>query len=218
MLDQVAGTVVYSTQHLLEPPYEVQPASGWKTSPSSYSVPWQLLAKINGIDDPNSLRPGERLKVVRGPFNAVVNLQKRELTLRASQRLVRRPLPDRRWHRTAAATKARTRFPTSSTTRSTTAARRSSAPATPANPLGEPLDRPGQRHGHPRHRPRRKTSAAPTCPARSASSPQDVEDVYDILATGSQSHDPPLTRRLRRLAPARRSSSCSLPAQHDAAA
>jgi lipoprotein-anchoring transpeptidase ErfK/SrfK len=81
LLDQVAGTVVYSTQHLLEPPYEVQPGERLEDIAQRYNVPWQLLAKINGIDDPASLRPGERIKVVRGPFNAVVDLEKRELTL-----------------------------------------------------------------------------------------------------------------------------------------
>ncbi|MEX2114528.1 MAG: L,D-transpeptidase family protein [Pirellulales bacterium] len=81
LLDQVAGTVVYSTQHLLEPPYEVQPSERLEDIAQRYSVPWQLLAKINGIDDPGTLRPGERIKVVRGPFNAVVDLERRELTL-----------------------------------------------------------------------------------------------------------------------------------------
>src|SRR4029078_12932264 len=40
----------------------------------------QLLGKINGIDDPQSIRPGERLKVVRGPFSAVISLEKRTVT------------------------------------------------------------------------------------------------------------------------------------------
>jgi lipoprotein-anchoring transpeptidase ErfK/SrfK len=81
LLDQVAGTVVYSTQHLLEPPYEVQAGERLEDIAQRYNVSWQLLAKINGIDDPAALRPGERIKVVRGPFNAVVDLERRELTL-----------------------------------------------------------------------------------------------------------------------------------------
>lgn len=81
LLDQIAGTVVYSTQHLLEAPYEVQSGERLEDIGQRYDVPWQLLAKINGIDDPQSLRPGERLKVVRGPFTAVVSLQKREMTV-----------------------------------------------------------------------------------------------------------------------------------------
>jgi lipoprotein-anchoring transpeptidase ErfK/SrfK len=81
LLDQVAGTVVYSTQHLMEPPYEVQPGERLEDIAQRYSVPWELLAKVNGIDDPSGLRPGERLKVVRGPFSALVSLDKRQLTL-----------------------------------------------------------------------------------------------------------------------------------------
>ncbi len=84
LLDQVAGTVVYSTQNLAEPPYEVQPGERLEDIGDKYGVPWQLLAKINGIDDPAALRPGERLKVMRGPFQAVVSLGKRELTLFAA--------------------------------------------------------------------------------------------------------------------------------------
>lgn len=81
LLDQVAGTVIYSTQHLLESPYEVQQGERLEDIAQRYNIPWQLLAKINGIDDPQSLRPGERLKVMRGPFSAVLSLEKRQLTL-----------------------------------------------------------------------------------------------------------------------------------------
>jgi hypothetical protein len=41
----------------------------------------QLLAKINGVDDPNRLLPGEHLKVIRGPFDAVVSISRRRLSL-----------------------------------------------------------------------------------------------------------------------------------------
>jgi lipoprotein-anchoring transpeptidase ErfK/SrfK len=81
LLDQVAGTVVYSTQNLLEAPVEVQPGERLEDIAQRYQVSPQLLAKINGIEDPNSLRPGERLKVVRGPFAAVVNVEKKQLTV-----------------------------------------------------------------------------------------------------------------------------------------
>ncbi len=81
LLDQLAGTVIYSTQNLMEPACEVQQGETLERIAQRYNVPWQLLAKINGIDDPNSLRPGERLKVVRGPFSAVISLEKHTLTL-----------------------------------------------------------------------------------------------------------------------------------------
>ena len=81
LLDQLAGTVIYSTQNLMEPACEVQQGETLERIAQRYNVPWQLLAKINGIEDPHSLRPGERLKVVRGPFSAVISLEKHTLTL-----------------------------------------------------------------------------------------------------------------------------------------
>jgi hypothetical protein len=81
LLGQLAGTVVYSRQHLLQPAYKVQAGDRLETIAAQYKVPWQLLAKINGIDDPNRLVPGDELKVIRGPFTAIVDLEKRQLTL-----------------------------------------------------------------------------------------------------------------------------------------
>lgn len=81
LLDQLAGAVVYSRQHLLEPPYTVKPGEKLQQIASQYRVPWQLLAKINGIRHPEDLQPGQQLKVVRGPFEAVVHLDRYELTL-----------------------------------------------------------------------------------------------------------------------------------------
>lgn len=81
LLDQVAGTVVYSRQHILEPPYTVQSGDTLPQIAQKYDVPWELLAKINGIAQPDQLAPGTQLKVVRGPFEAAVRLQRRELVL-----------------------------------------------------------------------------------------------------------------------------------------
>ncbi|RMF88486.1 MAG: LysM peptidoglycan-binding domain-containing protein [Planctomycetota bacterium] len=81
LLDQVAGTVIFSRQHLLEPPYTVKPGETLGQIADRYAVPWELLAKINGIRDPDHIPPGTQLKVVRGPFDAIVRLQERELTL-----------------------------------------------------------------------------------------------------------------------------------------
>ena len=82
LLDQVAGTVVYSPEHLLERPYTVQSGDTLPRIARAYGVPWQLLAKINGIQDPENLQPGQELKVVRGPFDAVIHLDTHELTLK----------------------------------------------------------------------------------------------------------------------------------------
>ena len=81
LLSQLAGTVIYSTESLLEPPYVVQPGETLQDIAQRYSVPWQLLARINGVAEPQALQPGQSLKVVRGPFSAMIDLSERRLTL-----------------------------------------------------------------------------------------------------------------------------------------
>jgi LysM repeat protein len=81
LLSQLAGTVVYSTEHRLEPPYTVHSGDTLQTIAQQYDVPWQLLAKINGIPAANMVQPGQQLKVIHGPFSAVVELDKNQMTL-----------------------------------------------------------------------------------------------------------------------------------------
>ncbi|TWU41383.1 putative L,D-transpeptidase YkuD [Novipirellula aureliae] len=80
-LDALAAEVIYSKQHLLEQPYRVGHHETLMQIAVRYEVPWQLLANINGVDDPITVLPGTELKVVRGPFRAEVNLSTQELTL-----------------------------------------------------------------------------------------------------------------------------------------
>jgi hypothetical protein len=97
LLDQLAGTVVYSRQHHLEPPYVTQSGDTIDRIAQRYNVPWQLLARINGLMPPGAsnadsaakdqpLPVGRVLKVIRGPFDAVVHLDRRELTLMVGSR------------------------------------------------------------------------------------------------------------------------------------
>jgi hypothetical protein len=81
LLDQLAGTVIYSRQHLLEPAYKVQSGDTLERIARYYDVSPSLLAKINGIRDPMQLQPGMELKVLRGPFDAVIDLGRYEMTL-----------------------------------------------------------------------------------------------------------------------------------------
>jgi LysM repeat protein len=81
LLGQLAGTVIYSQQDLLLPPHVVAPGETLPAIAGPLGVPWQLLAKINGVADPLQLMPGEHLKVVRGPFDAVVSVARRRLSL-----------------------------------------------------------------------------------------------------------------------------------------
>lgn len=81
LLDQLAGTVVYSRQHLMEDAYTVRPGDTLEQIATLYQVPWKLLANINGIRDPIRLEAGSQLKVVRGPFDAQIDLTDMVLTL-----------------------------------------------------------------------------------------------------------------------------------------
>ncbi len=97
LLDQLAGTVIYSRRHLLEPAYVVQQGDTLEKVALKYSIPWQLIAKINGLLPPNAsnaedvvkdqpLPLGMQLKVVRGPFDALIHLDKHELILMLPER------------------------------------------------------------------------------------------------------------------------------------
>jgi hypothetical protein len=84
LLGQLAGTVIYSQQDLLLPPHVVAPGETLDSIAAGHRVPWQLLAKINGVDDPKRLVPGEAVKLVRGPFDAVVSVSRRRLSLQVA--------------------------------------------------------------------------------------------------------------------------------------
>ena len=81
LLGQLAGTVIYSQDDLLLPPHVVAPGETLQTIAMPLGVSWQLLAKINGVGDPGQLVPGERLKLLRGPFDAVVSVSRRRLSI-----------------------------------------------------------------------------------------------------------------------------------------
>lgn len=80
-LDPLAGEVIYSRRHLLEQPHRVGQNETLMEIAAKYDTPWQLLANINGIEDPVIVLPGTELKVVRGPFRAEINLARSELTI-----------------------------------------------------------------------------------------------------------------------------------------
>jgi LysM repeat protein len=86
LLSQLAGSVIYSREHRLEPPYMVQAGEQLEDIAQKYEVPWQLLAKINGLATSEHLQPGQQLKVVRGPFSARIDLSERTLVLMLNRR------------------------------------------------------------------------------------------------------------------------------------
>jgi lipoprotein-anchoring transpeptidase ErfK/SrfK len=85
LLDPLAAKVVYSPDHLITDPHVVQRGESLAQIAAMNQVSPELLANINGLENPNLLIPGSKLKVLRGPFRAEVDLQKKELTLFAGQ-------------------------------------------------------------------------------------------------------------------------------------
>lgn len=81
MLDQLAGAVIYSREHLLEPPHTVAQGETLQAVAQRYQIPAELLMKINGIADPLYLPSGTQLKVLKGPFDALVDKSRGQLTL-----------------------------------------------------------------------------------------------------------------------------------------
>ena len=80
-LDPLAREVIYSKRHLLEQPHRVTTKETLPRIAERYNVPWELLANINQVEDPITVLPGTELKIVRGPFRAEVDLERKELTL-----------------------------------------------------------------------------------------------------------------------------------------
>lgn len=80
LLDPLAATVVYSYEYPLDAHHGVQPGETLDQIASHYSVERQTLAKINGLSN-QQLQPGQQLKVLQGPFHALVDLSDHELSL-----------------------------------------------------------------------------------------------------------------------------------------
>ena len=81
LLDRIAGSVIYSRKHLIEPAYRVRQGESLQQIANTYKISEGLLRKINQIENRAAISPGQELKVVRGPFNATINSKKQQLTL-----------------------------------------------------------------------------------------------------------------------------------------
>jgi L,D-transpeptidase ErfK/SrfK len=88
-IDTTALSIYFSPQPHYMPAYEVQPGDQLRLIARKYDVPWEHLAKLNRTD-PRRIRPGQKLKVIKGPFSAYVDLSDYELTIHAHGYYVRR--------------------------------------------------------------------------------------------------------------------------------
>jgi len=89
-IEQNAARIYFNPQpHFLQP-YELQSGDLLQRVAPKYSLSWQYLAKLNRISDPSRIRAGQKLKVIKGPFSAFVDLSDFELTVHAHGFVVKR--------------------------------------------------------------------------------------------------------------------------------
>lgn len=77
-LDELAKALYFSPQPLFREPYVVQSGDQLRVIAQRYKMTWEYLAKLNRTD-PKKIRVGQKLKVVEGPFSALVILTNYEL-------------------------------------------------------------------------------------------------------------------------------------------
>ncbi len=88
-IEQTAKIIYFSPQPHFMKPYTIEAGDRLARVSKLYRVPWQYLEKLNNIDA-RRIREGQKLKVIKGPFAAVVDLKNHELTLHSHGYFVRR--------------------------------------------------------------------------------------------------------------------------------
>ncbi|NQV27821.1 MAG: L,D-transpeptidase family protein [Rhodopirellula sp.] len=88
-IEKNAQVIYFSPEpHFLEP-YEVQPGDFLQRVAPKYGINWEYLAALNRVD-PRRVRAGQKLKVIKGPFSAFVDLSDFELTVHCHGFFVKR--------------------------------------------------------------------------------------------------------------------------------
>ena len=81
-LEELNRVIIFSAKPTQDTDrYTVQPGDTLALIAGQFKVPWELLAKINGISDPRYLRAAARLKVLQGPFDVLIDVSDFELTV-----------------------------------------------------------------------------------------------------------------------------------------
>lgn len=88
--EKLAKMIYFQSDPHYMRPYAIQPGDQLVKIAKLYHVPWQYLAELNGIDNPARIRAGQKLKVIKGPFHAFVDVSERSLTVHAHGYFVRR--------------------------------------------------------------------------------------------------------------------------------
>jgi lipoprotein-anchoring transpeptidase ErfK/SrfK len=79
-IEQTALRIYFQPQPHYFDEYHVQPGETLQAIARRYSVSWEYLERLNDIQAPR-LKAGQTLKVIKGPFAAVVDLSDYEITI-----------------------------------------------------------------------------------------------------------------------------------------
>jgi LysM repeat protein len=79
-LNKLAQALYFSAQPHYYDPYVVKPGDQLRVVGQRYKLSWEYIAKVNHVDA-RKIRMGQKLKVVPGPFAAVVFLDRYELVV-----------------------------------------------------------------------------------------------------------------------------------------
>ena len=81
-IDETAAIIFTSPERQFAEPHFVDYGETLGSIAKKYDVPWQYLARLNRVN-PEDLQAGQELKVIRGPFGAVIDLDDFCLTIHA---------------------------------------------------------------------------------------------------------------------------------------
>jgi lipoprotein-anchoring transpeptidase ErfK/SrfK len=77
MLGEINQVVVFSPKRFADDTfggtYSVQTGDLLRKIADKHDLTWEMLGRLNGLSDPKKLRAGATLKVLKGPFHAVVS-------------------------------------------------------------------------------------------------------------------------------------------------
>lgn len=90
-IDSTAKTIFFQSQPQFVEPYVVQSGDRLEVIAKKYQLTWEYLAKLNRTE-PKRIQVGQKLKVVKGPFSAVVDLKDFNLTIHLQGYYVKRYL------------------------------------------------------------------------------------------------------------------------------
>jgi len=85
MIAEINQTVVFSPKVFdgdeFAVSHTVRSGENLRAIADRHDVPWEIVARVNGMSDPRKLRAGQNLKVLKGPFHAVVSKSKYTMDL-----------------------------------------------------------------------------------------------------------------------------------------